>query len=298
MKRIAMLTVALCAASLAARAYAWGNEGHEVVALIAYSYLTPAAKAKVDALMASDPDGLTGRDFASRATWADAYRESTGYHGAHWRETHWWHFINLEVEGDPTVQTHCAPGLAPGQPAYPGVAEDCVVNKINQFRAELADPSTDPAERLLAFKFLLHFVGDVHQPLHSADDNDAGGNCQRVHSPTAGSSVLHAYWDKAVVEAISPDPNAAAQSLEARISPTQAQTWASDPNPASWANDAYVVARATAYTPELMAACVNGRAQGTVPLSPAYEAAADAAAAVQLEKAGVRLAALLNGALQ
>jgi hypothetical protein len=298
MKWTVLLAAALCAASLAPRAYAWGHEGHEVVALIAYAYLTPTAKARVNALLASDPDNLTGRDFASRATWADAFRDSSGYRGPRYQATHSWHFIDLEIKGDPLARVRCSPGLAPGQAAYPGVADDCIVNKINQFRSELASPRTDAGERLLAFKFLLHFVGDIHQPLHAADHFDAGGACMRVRSPAAGYTNLHSYWDSTVVAAISPDPYRVAEILKARLTQSQTQTWAADANPASWANDAYAVARRTVYNQALIDACEHGRAQGTVVLSPAYEQAATNAAAVQLAKAGVRLAALLNGALR
>jgi hypothetical protein len=50
----------------------------------------------------------------------------------------------------------------------------CIVDRIEQFEAELANPETAPEKRLVTLKFLLHLVGDVHQPLHAADDHDAG----------------------------------------------------------------------------------------------------------------------------
>ena len=65
-------------------------------------------------------------------------------------------------------------------PASAGSAQDCVVDKIDEFEAELASPSTAPAERLLALKYLLHFIGDLHQPLHASDNEDRGGNCVRI----------------------------------------------------------------------------------------------------------------------
>ena len=65
--------------------------------------------------------------------------------------------------------------MPPGILASHGPADACIVDKIDQFEAELANPETAPEERLVALKFLLYLVGDVHQPLHATDDHDAGG---------------------------------------------------------------------------------------------------------------------------
>ena len=67
-----------------------------------------------------------------------------------------------------------------------------MVDKIDQFTGELADPATGAAEQLLALKFLLHFVGDLHQPLHAADDHDAGGdrNSTRLNSSHSRASRM------------------------------------------------------------------------------------------------------------
>ena len=276
------------------QAAAWGDEGHEVVALIAQNYLTPDVKARIDVLLASDPDPLTAPDFVSRATWADKYREATGFHGPNWQATHNWHFVNLEVSG-PDLGGQCpSEGQPVSGPASQGPAEDCVVDKIEQFSAELADPNTPQVERLLALKFVLHFVGDVHQPLHDADDQDAGGNCVHIHLPKGHANNLHAFWDTNVVTAIDPDPQRAAAALLAEITPSAVQAWSQDTSPADWAQESFGVATASAYTPALLAGCVGGKSTGSVALDADYIAAADAAARIQLEKAGVRLATLLN----
>jgi hypothetical protein len=65
---------------------------------------------------------------------------------------------------------------SPGTPASDGAADDCVIDKIQSFAAELANPATDLEEQIVALKFLLHFVGDMHEPLHASDDHDRGGN--------------------------------------------------------------------------------------------------------------------------
>ena len=273
--------------SLSAPALAWGFEGHEVVALIARAQLTPAVRAKVDAILATDADTLTQPDMTSRATWADAWRS----HGH--RETAQWHFVDIELDG-PDLKAACFGYPAPDQPASAGPADDCVVDKVREFSTELATQGTAPAERLLALKYLLHFVGDLHQPLHASDNHDRGGNCVLVSLGGQRTVNLHSYWDTAVVEAIGTDPATVAQQLGARITPVQRAAW-SVGDPAAWAQEAFGVARDVAYTFHSPAGC--DRDAAPIALPDGYEARAKAAAATQLERAGVRLAVVLNRAL-
>jgi hypothetical protein len=109
-----------------------------------------------------------------------------------------------------------------------GPPKACVVDKINQFAAELADPGTDAEERIFALKFLLHFVGDVHQPLHSSDNHDRGGNEVKVSADGIqhqSKDELHGYWDKQFVDAIANSPQALATKLVKKITPAQAESW-------------------------------------------------------------------------
>jgi hypothetical protein len=152
-------------------AFAWGDEGHKVIALIAEHHLDPAVRAKVATLLAADTDPLTAHDIASEATWADKYRDSDRSttkvrYEATWR----WHFVDIEL-AQPDLGAACFghPPLPPGVPASKGPPQACVVDKIDQFAAELGDRATSAPEQLLALKFLLHFVGDLHQPLHAAE---------------------------------------------------------------------------------------------------------------------------------
>lgn len=157
-------------------AQAWGDDGHKTIALIAEQYLEPAVKTKIAAMLAADPDSLTSHDLASEASWADKYRDSNNRRD-HYEQTQNWHFVDLEIN-DPDMKVACfgrAP-LPPGTLASNGPAKACIVDKITQFLAELKNPKTDFEERLIALKFLLHFVGDVHQPLHTADNHDRGSN--------------------------------------------------------------------------------------------------------------------------
>ena len=268
-------------------ARAWGDLGHEVTALIAYRHLLPAARAALDTLLATDTDTLTAGDFAGRATWADKYRT------AH-RETAAWHFVDIEIER-PDLQRACFgfPAVPAGQWASQGPAQDCVVNKIVEFAAELKNPSTPAPERLLALKFLIHFVGDLHQPLHAADHDDRGGNCISLSPPLEAQNNLHAYWDVSVVNALGHSAAQIADQLDARLSAGDIKDWTAG-SPQSWAMDTFEIGRRNAYALPSMPTCQSG---GSVALTPAYRAQAEKDAATQLQKAAVRLAAVLNGAL-
>ena len=274
--------------TVAGPAAAWGDLGHEVTALIAYGRLTPKAKARVDALLAADNDPLTAPDFASRATWADKYRNQH-------RETAAWHFVDIEL-GHPDLAAACFgfPPLGPGHAASAGPAEDCVVSKIDQFEGELSNPVTPLAERILALKFLIHFVGDVHQPLHASDHNDRGGNCIGLSpSPDGHDTNLHAYWDTGVVEALGGSAGAIAAKLNAQITPAEAQVW-SRGDASAWAMQSFRLAAQDVYALPARPTCGE---HGSLALSGAYQAQAQRDAALQLKRAGVRMAALINRAL-
>jgi hypothetical protein len=285
--RKALLTAAAFAALISAPAFAWGDLGHEVTALIAYRHLTPAARKALDAMLASDTDTLTAGDFADRATWADKYRK------AH-RETAAWHFVDIEID-QPDLADACFgfPTLPPGQWASQGPAQDCVVNKIDEFAAELKDPSTPAAERILALKFVIHLIGDLHQPLHAADHHDRGGNCIALSPPVGAQNNLHAYWDVSVVNALGQSAAQIADRLDANLSAADLKEWTAGA-PRSWAMDTFEIGRRDVYALAALPTCQSG---SSVSLSPAYLAQAGKDAVTQLQKAGVRLAAVLNVSL-
>ena len=285
----------LAASALAAPgfAYAWGDEGHEIVAQIADHYLSPDVRTKINALLATDTSGLTDQDIAHEATWADKYRDSdrTTTH-VHYNQTHNWHFVDMEL-AQPNLDTACFghPAIKPGSPASEGPPRDCVVDKIDQFIAELKSPDTAPPERLQALQFLLHLVGDVHQPLHASDDHDAGGNSKKVSAQGLHAGKLHHYWDTEFVAQLGTDPTVVAQQLVSQITPDQKSAW-SQGSASDWAQESFQIAKDQVYgklpAPD---------SKGTYALDPEYVQNSTQIAGVQLSKAGVRLAAILNDAL-
>jgi hypothetical protein len=296
---VAALGIMLALCSVPTAAYAWGDEGHEVVGLIATHYLEPAVKTKVNKILSGDTTKLTPNTHLDiEATWADKFRDSDrNTTKVHYNETHNWHYVDLEISA-PDLKAACF-GEPPlnGALASNGPANDCIVDKIDEFTAELKDPATTDQERLYALQFILHFVGDIHQPLHSSDNNDQGGNAETVKtakssgvSPTSGN--LHAFWDTQFVTAQGKSKTAIASKLIAAITSAKRAQWAKG-SARDWANETFAIAKVNAYGPLPTPTSAH---HYTLPKS--YVTNAKGVVADQLSKAGVRLAFVLNNALQ
>jgi S1/P1 Nuclease len=316
--RLALLYLAPTIVLLtAAEARAWSTEAHMIVALVADRLLQAQegpAKTKVAELLASDKsNSWTKTDIASEATWADALREKSPEGRA---ATTRWHFVKLDP-ANPDLTKACfgKPALPAMAPASHGLQNDCIVDKIEQFAKELRDPETLPGERLMALQFLLNFVADVHDPLHTIEHNDQEGRCVALLPPGAKTPVrLSTYWDDTlVVEALGKDAGKAASQIVAGLTPADIRKW-SGGTPADWAQESYTVAKEVAYSYGKDAAPAAGGSKhafptrkgesdpcGPVTLHPvdtAYRDRAIAAVKEQLAKAGVRLAFLLRENLQ
>ena len=138
-------------------AVAWSSLGHRMVGELAQRHLSPTAKAEVDRLLAGEPDPT----LAGVSKWADELRDTDP---ERFKATSRWHYLNAEGGG-------CSYDLARDCPDG-----NCVVEAILKQRAVLADRSQPLAARRDALKFIVHFVGDVHQPMHAGNRPDRGGN--------------------------------------------------------------------------------------------------------------------------
>jgi len=280
--------------------YAWGDAGHKVIGVIAYSRLTPIVKRKVDTLLAADKDDLTAEDFVSRTTWADKYRESDRQTTKiRYEATRKWHFADIDIKtGDIDGACEHHPKLPRGTPASAGPANNCVIDKIEQFIVELRNPFIAKPEKILALKFLMHFIGDLHQPLHAADNNDRGGNDVAVlFAEDIPSTNLHFYWDNYIVERLGSDPWSIGAALSRKISTGTADAW-SKGTPITWAKDSFRRAKTVVYNFAGLQEFADDRGAKGVRLDDAYENSALIAARQQLSKAGVRLAAVLNNTVR
>jgi S1/P1 Nuclease len=286
LKRHLALVATVGALGLPTGALAWGSEGHEIVAALARDYLTPQVRGKVDQILATDQDTLTAHDMLSESNWADRYRTEH-------KETGEWHYVDIELD-HPDLKGACFGFPISDSAASKGPAHDCVVNKVSEFTRELASSATPAAERLLALKFLLHFMGDMHQPLHDVDNHDKGGNCVLLNLGGPRQVNLHGYWDTVVVQDLGDDAQAVAATLAQRITPENKATWEKG-GPEDWALEGFQLAQSVVYTIGSKPGCASDPVPISLPSE--YEKTAREVAAVQLEKAGVRLATLLNRAL-
>ena len=275
-------------------AFGWGDEGHEIIGLVADHYLDPGVRARVNVILKADKTKLTpSTDIAHEATWADKYRDSDrNTTKKRYNQTHQWHFVDIELQdGDLDAACFGHPPLG-SSVASKGPPQDCVVDKVDEFTAELASASTSTTERRLALQFLLHFVGDIHQPLHSSDDHDIGGNAKNVSAAGFKAGKLHGYWDTQFVQRLGQDPNEVADMLINNITDVQFEEW-SQGTASDWAMEAFAVGRDHTY-----GMLPQPNAKGSYRLTATYVNDATAVVAVQLSKAGVRLAKVLNEALR
>jgi hypothetical protein len=244
---------------------AWGPEGHELAARLAERLLDARVKARIAGIL------RPGESIVSVSGWADAIR------GAR-QNTRTWHYVNVPVSRpDWDLARDCPAG-------------DCVVARLTQFAGELRDPATSPRRRREALMFVVHFTADLHQPLHVADNGDEGGN--RVPVSFFGRRTnLHALWDSGILGRMG-SPEVLFQSLAREMSGRKTDEW-SRGDPEQWARESRQASRDVAYG----RLAHRGRKR-TILLGQAYEHFAQPVTRVQLQKAGARMAALLEGALR
>lgn len=216
--RVVACLVALGLLSAPATSSAWGSDGHRLVALLALQYLSPAARAEVDKILALE----AGATLESISTWADEHRSPA---------TARWHYVNFP-EGD------CR--YAPARDCSEG---QCVVAAIEK-QADRLRQATSDAERLQALKYLTHLVADVHQPLHAGGAGDRGGNKHQVRAFGRGTN-LHVLWDSGLIE--NRPGGTALLLLHLRAMPAPS---ADTMKAADWAEESCVIVQSPGFYPE------------------------------------------------
>lgn len=156
-----------------AAAWGWGPNGHRIVGEIAENHLSGLARRQIAVIL--DGDGL-----AEAATWPDEIRSDPA-----WDEARTWHYISID-----DAETLATTARAP---------EGDVLDALERFEAVLRDPGATPLQKDQALRFYVHFVGDVHQPLHVGRRADLGGNRIRVRW-FGGDRNLHSVWDQGLIE--------------------------------------------------------------------------------------------------
>jgi hypothetical protein len=331
--RIFSALLSLCLILSPTNAYGWNDRGHMSVAGVAWRYMTPAARARAIALLRLNPDyarwiaGVApeNRDavaFMQAATWPDKLRgrvctdrpncirddgytppdagsdQNIGYRDNRLRA--YWHFMDLPFPSD---------GTATHEP-FRYNAE----SQILAFSRSLADAQLGDEAKSFDLTWLLHIVGDVHQPLHATArfnqnfrSGDNGGNGVTVCHPTPARCVtsgrdalkLHTVWDRAF--GVENDPTDVMQAVKDMVDEIDAAqpnalrddlaTVYLDAAPHAWFEESRAFAILYAYAPPV------GQDDGHFVLNPAYETDMARVAKLRIASAGIRLARLLNRVL-
>ena len=292
-RRFAFSALSAFFLALASSSRAWGPVGHKAIGMIAQSRLSPQALQAIEALLgpgvsldkiANCPDQFV---FTKDLSCAGVFT-MTGDPVA----TKLWHFLNFPIIADAASMMSYCPG------------DNCVVAQIPKDVAVLEDPAASLQDKRMALMFLVHFVGDVHQPLHSATDfpDDSGGNYKWMHaiaSTTGKQTNLHTLWDDEIDDPVKVDYRLAdsdltaqaervARSLEAGAKDTASWTTAGDLAAAA-AQESWDIAKTVIY-PAYRASFGNDTLAD-------YQAKMQPIAYRRIQLAGVRLSALLETAL-
>ena len=312
--RFGLLGVAFILLFSPVRAWPWGCDGHQAVAMIAEKHLHAHAREMANKLLQSEPiDPALGRYCASQgldlmadsSTWADDLRGARP-------ETSAWHYIDIP-RGAPRS------ALAESCPASTGCVTSALEHQIELLRSGGADARA----RADALRFIIHFVGDLHQPLHCVSNNDLGGNCVPVDffgnapvekNPQSESYApnLHGIWDSAIIQRMRGTETVAewAAALDQQYSSRVAGWEKQGISVENWAWESHELADSVVYTklpvailvekPQPVKGCSDDNHVSTRLLklheqvSQPYVDAVAPTINEQIAKAGVRLAMVLN----
>jgi hypothetical protein len=259
---------------------AWGDAGHQIICEIAFQELNPQARATVQRLLQHDADFST---FSKACTWPDRPRKRASEH-----------FVNL-----PRAATQIGDEPCP-------LDAPCVVTAIDADFAALSRAGATDAAKLTALKFLGHWVGDVHQPLHVSFKDDKGGNEIDEEGPCTQN--LHAVWDTCIIKRkLGTNLQRIAADLRRPVTEAERTQWTST-SAKEWANESFAITTSeeAEYCVRTETGCRYEEDNETldpdedhkvVTVDEAYLTKHLPTVRQRLTQAGVRLGTLLNRAL-
>ncbi len=257
---VRIISVGIIAAlMLSPSAWAWGRIGHRVAAEMAESRLSPRALAVIHELLGP------GVSLSDISTWADEHRNPSS--GA-------WHYVDVPITESRYDPKYC-------------LSKGCVVSKIADFRRILIDRRADKFKKQEALKYLVHFIEDLHQPLHVADNNDRGGNQTQVRFFNRGSN-LHRLWDSQLIENKSHNEQDWLRDINSLATSQNVSQW-SKGTPEDWAAESLQIAKKAYCLPGTNTVMPSG-----TKLDDNYCRMALPIIQTQLAKAAIRVAATLN----
>ncbi len=295
----------------ASPAFAWGCKGHQTVALIAGDHLTAEARQFLDKLLKDNPidpqlkrycGNFAGNPLADSSTWPDDIRGT--------RNNGPWHYIDIPRDAPHApLANYCGDSV-------------CVTQAIANQLAILQDSHADPQKRADAARYIIHFVGDLHMPLHATNNNDEGGNCVPVgyfrRIPREQNHHfdpnLHGLWDTTILERDmeGAGPREYADMLEKSFD-RQVDAWQkAGIHIEDWAWESHALAETVAYgklrpkdpieAPVSAHSCTDDNNVGErlqqmhFVVGDKYQNAASAVVEKRIAQAGIRLAMILNEA--
>jgi hypothetical protein len=279
------LLLALAALLLPAPALAWWDYGHETVAEIAWAETRPETRAAMRRLFAAEhlleTPNCPVRDIAQASVWADCIKPL----GDRFSYQNSWHYQNVHVCRPFDQAAACRDG-------------NCVSAQIERNARLLADRTLPRRERLMALAFLVHFVGDLHMPLHAGDRGDLGGNRVPVsYGLIAGRTNLHSAWDGFIAERAISTPAAGARGILSELD-AAAKAAKREGDVEDWARESWQLSRDAAYAGVTQSGDPCGPLAGERPvIDEAQVRALIPAVRRQIARAGLRLARLLDEAL-
>lgn len=213
--------------AMSLRTFAWGPEGHKVIADIALKHLTPPALQRIRELLGND-------DLAAISMWADEIKQERP-------ETFAWHFVDIPWNANEFNEQRDCERPRQGMTGH----ADCVVDRIELFKRVLGDRNGSQAVRVEALKFLVHFVADIHQPLHAIARDHGGTRTQVTQFGLAICGIracnLHLTWDFGLIEHRYLAERAYAERIERLIQDEKLEELPTE-SPEEWANASFRLA--------------------------------------------------------
>ncbi len=280
MIRFLAILLCLCIATPAA---AWWDYGHRTTATIAWDHVKPETRRAIRALLRHERLVETPtcpiKSIEDASVWADCIKGL----GPRFDYAFSWHYQNVDICKPFDLKAACKDG-------------HCVARQIERNAKLLKDRKVPPRERLMAFAFLTHFVGDLHMPLHAGDRGDRGGNDVKANYGAVGGRInLHSLWDGYLAERAITTPPAGPRGMAAEMNSGERSPRAQG-SVEDWSRESWALSRDIAY-----ASALNGDPCGPVPTRAMIDNATIERLVPNVRttivNGGLRLARLLDEAL-
>jgi hypothetical protein len=282
--RFVVLLVGMIALFTAARpAHAYWEYGHESVARIAWEQMRPDTRRQVAALLRQgrllETPECPVSTIEQASVWADCIKPL----GDRFAYVYSWHYQNVDVCKPFDLKAACKDG-------------NCVSAQIERNARLLADPKVPVRERLMALALLVHFMGDLHQPMHAGDHQDLGGNKVAAnYGIVGGRANLHSIWDGWLAERAISTPPSGPSAILAQISVTDRERIASG-SVEDWSREMWGKARDLAYKTPVGDPCGAGPVERPI-LTEAQVRELIPEVRTDVAEGGIRLARLIDDAL-